>query len=160
MRTLFVFIFRSHIIGGLSSKRLLLDPLKLNKRPEHLLVRSFPGCFFNRKTTRRPHALCLGIKTQKFSCANQKPERLRPFETGLVKYCPAMGSLFSLTDWGYLHANPKPQPHLFHFLLSESAFRPHETSESPHRNRIPWPRLVIQISVDGAWLPWALMTMG
>ena len=85
MRTSFAFIFGGHIIGGLSSKRLLLDSLKLNKRPEHLLVRSFPGCFFfNRKTTRRPQALCLGIKTQKFSCTNQKRERLRPFETGLV----------------------------------------------------------------------------
>ena len=49
MRTLFVFIFGGHIIGGLSSKRLLLDPLKLNKRPEHLLVRSFPGCFLTEK---------------------------------------------------------------------------------------------------------------
>ena len=49
MRTLFVFIFEGHIIGGLSSKRLLLDPLKLNKRPEHLLGRSFPGCFLTEK---------------------------------------------------------------------------------------------------------------
>ena len=35
MRTLFFFIFGGHIIGWLSSKRLLLDTLKLNKRPEH-----------------------------------------------------------------------------------------------------------------------------
>ena len=36
-----------------------------------------------------PHfAFRLGRKTQKFSGTNQKPERRRPFGTGLVRHCP------------------------------------------------------------------------
>ena len=36
------------------------------------------------------HKVCalIGQKTQKFSGTNQKPERSRPFGTGLVRHCP------------------------------------------------------------------------
>ena len=37
---------------------------------------------------RRRSAFWLGRKTQKFSGTNQKPERRRPFGTGLVRHCP------------------------------------------------------------------------
>ena len=42
---------------------------------------------------RRRSAFWLGRKTQKFSGTNQKPERRRPFGTGLVRHCPQV--LFS-----------------------------------------------------------------
>ena len=35
-----------------------------------------------------PFCLFIGKKTQKFSGTNQKPERRRPFGTGLVRHCP------------------------------------------------------------------------
>ena len=37
---------------------------------------------------RRRSAFWLGRKTQTFSGTNQKPERRRPFGTGLVRHCP------------------------------------------------------------------------
>ena len=37
---------------------------------------------------RRRSGFWLGRKTQKFSGTNQKPERRRPFGTGLVRLCP------------------------------------------------------------------------
>ena len=37
---------------------------------------------------RRRSAFWLGRKTKKFSGTNQKPERRRPFGTGLVRHCP------------------------------------------------------------------------
>ena len=37
---------------------------------------------------RRRSAFLLGRKTQTFSGTNQKPERRRPFGTGLVRHCP------------------------------------------------------------------------
>ena len=38
--------------------------------------------------SRRRSAFWLGRKTQTFSRTNQKPDRRRPFGTGLVRHCP------------------------------------------------------------------------
>ena len=40
------------------------------------------------ETTHRSAGFWLGRKTQQFSGTNQKPERRRPFGTGLVRHCP------------------------------------------------------------------------
>ena len=46
------------------------------------------GMVIHQLKVRRRSAFWLGRKTQKFSGTNQKPERRRPFGTGLVRHCP------------------------------------------------------------------------